>query len=466
MTDQAPPTLSFGQQALERFGKRAPLAMALRLTLEHTFAAEALDAIFERCRTDGYTRTMAFSMLVDVMGAVVTGRAASPHAAMQKLGSRLTTSITAAYNKLQRVEPNVSAGLVHHVAARAREVIRAANGACAPLLPTRRVRILDGNHLAATERRLEVLWGCAAGPRPGFCIVALDPALRLFTDVIPCEDAHTQERALTAQILGWVAADDCWIADRNFCTRPILFGIDAAAGTFVVRQHGNLEGTLVGERRACGRTERGALFEQTSELTHEGRTLRLRRVTIELDGATRDGDRAIHLLTSLAESEADAAKVAELYLARWTIETAFAELARWLDAELKPLGYPRAALFAFCVGLTAYNVLATVLGALRAVHGETVVAEEISGYHIHEQTRGEVVGIDALLEESDWLPLRAMTTLQVAAELVRLVGLVDRRYIRKARRGPKKPVPKRTRFKQKPHVSTQRLLDGTVSDDS
>ncbi|MFO0653441.1 MAG: hypothetical protein U0326_44885 [Polyangiales bacterium] len=106
-----------------------------------------------------------------------------------------------------------------------------------------------------------------------------------------------------------------------------------------------------------------------------------------------------------------------------------------------------------------------MLGALRAVHGEQVVAEEISGYHIHEQTKGEVTGSTPCSTRQTGCRC-AMTAPQVAAELVRLVRLVDRRYIRKAPRGPKKPVPKRTRFEQKPHVSTQRLLDGTVSDDS
>jgi hypothetical protein len=36
--------------------------------------------------------------------------------------------------------------------------------------------------------------------------------------------------------------------------------------------------------------------------------------------------------------------------------------------------------------------------------------------------------------------------------------------IRKHKRGPKKPVPKRTRFKNEPHVSTKKLLDGTAKE--
>jgi len=49
--------------------------------------------------------------------------------------------------------------------------------------------------------------------------------------------------------------------------------------------------------------------------------------------------------------------VAELYQKRWTIEIAFHELALNLEGEIETLGYPRAALFGFCVALVCYNPL-------------------------------------------------------------------------------------------------------------
>ena len=44
-------------------------------------------------------------------------------------------------------------------------------------LPGYRVRILDGNHLAASDRRLGVLRGHAAGPLPGHALVVFRPGL-------------------------------------------------------------------------------------------------------------------------------------------------------------------------------------------------------------------------------------------------------------------------------------------------
>jgi len=50
--------------------------------------------------------------------------------------------------------------------------------------------------------------------------------------------------------------------------------------------------------------------------------------------------------------------LAQLYLERWSIESLFNVLTMTLKCEQECLGYPKAALFAFCVTLVAYNVLA------------------------------------------------------------------------------------------------------------
>jgi hypothetical protein len=57
------------------------------------------------------------------------------------------------------------------------------------------------------------------------------------------------------------------------------------------------------------------------------------------------------------------------------LESAFNELAMSLNGEIDTLAYPKAALFAFCVALVAYNALGVVKGALRAEHGEEAVEQ-------------------------------------------------------------------------------------------
>src|SRR5260370_5147 len=72
---------------------------------------------------------------------------------------------------------------------------------------------------------------------PGQALVVLDPATMLVRDVVPCEDAYTQERALIDAVLERVAEGDFWIADRNFCCSRLVFGMVARRGRFLVRQH-------------------------------------------------------------------------------------------------------------------------------------------------------------------------------------------------------------------------------------
>lgn len=456
MDDQ---TASLGAQLLERFSRKNPLAASMRLSLEQMFAAEEIDAVFERSRSQQYTRKIAFSSVVDVMAAVVTGRVGSVHAALQKREGALGVSLTAFYNKLNTTEPQVVAALVEHTARKSRALLESMKGLRPDPLPGWNLRIVDGNHIASTERRIEALWGVAAGPRPGFSLVVFDPTAMLMTHMIPCEDAHAQERSLTPKLLALVNPNDCWVADRNFCTQPLLFGMSAAQGTFVIRQHGNLEGELIGPRRDCGARDDDRVFEQQLRLRWDDRVLVLRRVTVELTVPTRDGERELHILTNLPTT-VPAAAVAALYRKRWTIETAFGDLARWMDAEIAPLGYPRAALLGFAVGMIAYNAISTVLGALRATHGEEVVREHVSGYYLVEFSRDAVGAIDDFIEDTDWDRWRGLPIDEAAALLKAIAARINLAMIRKASRGPKKPVPKRTRFKNKPHVSTKRLIDG------
>ncbi|MBV8609503.1 MAG: hypothetical protein JO034_18860, partial [Singulisphaera sp.] len=67
----------------------------------------------------------------------------------------------------------------------------------------------------------------------------------------------------------------------------------------------------------------------------DGACLWARRVTVELDRPTRDGDREIPILTSLPAGVADAITVAEIYRQRWALETGQADSTssdRWCEA--------------------------------------------------------------------------------------------------------------------------------------
>jgi hypothetical protein len=335
------------------------------------------------------------------------------------------------------------------------------SGGRADWLPGYHVRLLDGNHLPGSEHRLKELRTIGAGALPGHALVVLDPRSMLATDVVLCEDGHAQERSLLDRILAIVAAKDLWIADRNFCTTDFLFGIARRDGFFVIRQHAStLHWEFVGKRRACGRIDTGKVYEQTIRATDDtGEILFLRRVTVLLDQPTRDGDTELHLLTNVPAKDARAKVIAELYRRRWTIETAFQELEATLHSEINTLGYPKAALFAFCVALVAYNVLSTLKAALRSVHGEEKVAEEVSGYYVADEIQMTHRGMMIAIPEDEWAVFHDLPPVELAEVLIRLARAVALPRFRKHPRGPKKPKPKKQSGAKIKHVATAKILE-------
>ena len=263
-----------------------------------------------------------------------------------------------------------------------RPLITQVDGERSPWLPGYRVKILDGNCIAASERRLKVLREVQAGALPGKSLVVYEPMAGLVSDVFPCEDGHAQERSMLGQVLETVQAHDLWIQDRNFCTCAFLCEIDRRGAGFITRQHEGLPFEPVNVLRSVGRMETGHVAEQRVQVRDaQGNTHLFRRIRVKLDQATRDGDRVLYVLTNLPLRKASAKRVARLYRKRWTLETAFQHLEAYFHSEINTLGYPKAALFGFCLALVAYNMLAVVMAALRSVHGTETIDEELSLYY-------------------------------------------------------------------------------------
>jgi hypothetical protein len=129
-----------------------------------------------------------------------------------------------------------------------------------------------------------------------------------------------------------------------------------------------------------------------------------------------------------------------------------------LKCEVNTPGYPKAALFAFCVAVPAYNVLAVVKAAMRAVHGEEKVQGEVSGYYVALEWSLVYAGMMIALPAEEWAPFAAMPAKELASHLRGWAASIDMLKAKKA--PPRKPTKKKTRrFKdESPHLSTARLL--------
>jgi Transposase DDE domain len=450
-------------KVFQAFVDKRPVCVMARGILERIFEPKRLNTLFEDSAEAGYTRKLHFATLVGLMGDVVLGVHPSVNAAFQALPVQdRVVSLTAYYNKLDRVESVVSAALVRDAAEQTAPLIDALDARLPPWLPGFRCLILDGNHLSATEHRLEQLRTTWAAPLPGKVLVVLDQEHMLATEVFLTEDGHAQERSLLAAVLQSVVARDLWIADRNFCTFQFLFGIAQRLGYFLIRQHGTIKGTLLGKRRARGRCSTGKVYEQKIKLCDAvtGAVSIYRRITVELDKPTRNGDRELHLLSNVLKKDATAATLADLYRKRWTLETVFQEITTTLECEIHTLAYPKAALFAFCLALVAYNAVSVLKAALRAAHGAEKVQREVSGYYLNLEIRSTYEGMMIAVPEEHWHVFRTLSVSELASVLKELAGHLELSRYQKHPRGPKKPPPKKTAYANGSHVSTFKILNG------
>jgi IS4 transposase len=451
-------------EVFERFIAESPFCVMLRVLLEQSLPAEEIDEVFEQQAERQYHRELLFSTVVNLMSLVVCGISPSLNAAYQAKAKGIGVTIQSVYNKLNGMEPQIVEALLRHVVKRVQGLMERLGGTLPPLLEGYRVKILDGNHLAATERRLQVLRSVNSAPLPGQALVILDPALMLAIDVFACEDGHAQERALLSRVLTTVTRGDLWIADRNFCTLGFLFGVHWRGAALVIRQHGLLPWQSLNELVFVGHSETGAVFEQSVQLIfNDTLRLKLRRIVVQLHQPTRDGDLEIALFSNLPIAQADALQIAALYQKRWRIERLFQVLEQCFRGEINTLAYPRAALFGFVMALICYYLLAVAQAAMRSVPGTDKIEAGISPYYLADEVRRIYDGMMIAIPPVQWQPFAQLDVDSTVQFLQQSAAQMELSKFRSHPRGEKKKVPKPKRQRDKPHVSTARLLSESKS---
>lgn len=442
-----------------QFVEATPITVMVRGIMERVFEPTKLDELFETHAVKQYTRELLFSNIVSLMSLVVSGIHPSVSAAYKALEKNLSVSRPALYGKLNGMELGISQALVRYSASNLKSVIAELKVNQTQLLAGYEVKIADGNHLSGTEHRLKVLRDNLAKALPGKSIAVLDPQKMLVTDIFLNQDGHAQERTMLPSILETVVAQQVWIADRNFCTRQFLFGIVRRGSDFVIRQHKSLPVEEISALEKIGETKTGRVYEQQVQIRNaDGLNLPLPRVVIQLHKPTRHGDKDVAVLTHLPRSVANAEIITKLYLKRWNIEGMFQVITDTFNCELNTLGYPKAALFVFCVAMVAFNILSTVKAALKSVHGVGKIEAGLSDYYLVEEIQATYRGMAIALPSSLWMPITQMSLTEFAQILKQWAGLVNLKRFCSSPRHKKKPKPKPTYDPKHPHRSTARLL--------
>jgi hypothetical protein len=439
-----------------RLQEREPVLMMIWGLLENVLSEDFLNGLFTRSAAKQYTRTLLFSDIIALMTTVVTGVHGSVHGAFQKSVQVLSVSLASHYNKINGIELTTCRRLVIEVAARLKGIIEQLGAVLPPLVPGYHTRIIDGNVLGGTQHRIKVLRDTRSAPLPGKSLVVLDPDYKIAVDICPHEDAWANERALFGWLLSIIKKGELWIADRNFCTAELLFGIVERGAAFLIRQHAGLRWTAVTPLVLEGI----GMAEHLVSIPWKNGEITVRRIFINLEKPTKNGDSWLAILTTIPYAVCDTAQIAERYRHRWKIEHLFHILTVTLRCEIKTFCYPKAALFAFAVALVASNIVSTMRAAIRAVHGREE-EENLSNFHLAQDLKNgyglfERTILDLIKEKASMSDGALVAFLLACAKHIRLKAYKkapNRGYRTKEKRGtPNDP----------PHVSTAQLLAAAV----
>ena len=446
------------QEVLERFESQAPASVMARIALEQAMPAAWIDEVFEANRQRQYPRELLFSTVVELMTLVSLGLQPSLHAAARKM-ENLPVSLAALYDKVNRTELPLLRALVQGSSARLQPIAAALN--VAPCMPGWQLRIVDGNHLPGSQKRLAPLREHRGAALPGHCLVVYDPDLAQVVDLVACEDAYESERTAVMPLFDSAGAGQIWIADRHFCTRTILQRCHEAGASFIVRQHSKHPVIVQeGPWRDAGRCETGPLREQTLQID-EGQAS-WRRIELKLDQPTDSGESVLWLWSNLLDN-ISAEQIAALYRRRWSIEGMFGRLESVLNSEISTLGHPRAALLGFTVAVLAYNMLSLIKRCVEHAHRQEAPQLDVSTYHLAQHVRGAYEGLIIAVPPAYW-PNTPQDTAQVVQRLLALARRIIPRQVATSKRGPKIEKPKGwvTGDKARAHVSTARVLKAAM----
>ena len=435
------------EEVFEKFAIASPMATLGMIAARAIFSSRQLDKIFQDASSRQYTKNVAFSTCAKLLGEVALLGTPSVNNAYNRVNAEIPVSISAIYQKLRNVEPKVCEALVGVTAAKATKLIHTLKATRQEPIPGYRLRVIDGNYLGRSERRIKELRDSKVASLPGMSVAVYDYATELISALLVDEDGHANERKLTPGLAQIVQEDDLIMADRLYCTYNMIDMLTEREAKFLIRHHGSIPIDIDGHKKnACGRCETGKVTYKQIELKDQ-RTVTA--IVITRDKPLKSGKSQVVLFTNLLVSKELAVSLANLYLKRWKVEEAFRQLTEYLSCEVRTLGYPRAALFAYSLAVTAYNCLRCVKAAAVNRFGTDFVDTNLSMYNVGQELKRTIPGMEIILGSDYWsrfdgMPLKALSSCMVeVAKNIRIAC-----YQKSPRGKKKKKIP----VKRQSHV--------------
>jgi hypothetical protein len=391
------------RQIFQKFANQSPLTVMVRVMLEAIFPANQFDQLFPKEEEEKLQfRESLFSSIVDLMSLIGQDQPAT-HTICQTTHNDLKTALNSFYRKVKRIEPNVFAEWVRQTAGRLDPVIHKMGRVLPQSLSGYLVRSVAGVDLSGAHNRPKESSHAKCKTLPYQSSIVLDPNLMLAVDVLLHGKDNARKDYIITPLLDMVQPQDVWMAPPIFNFLSFLTGIEQRLAFFIIRQNkSELLYTPAGRRKMKGRTELGSIFEQKVHLVNgHGNGLLTRRITVELEDRSPDGQLDLHIFTNLPK-RFQSLKLADFYYRQWMMEIAFQDLAAALQSEVKAAGYPSAFFFVYCLALIAYNILSVIKAALCAVRSEDNSHEDISWSNLANEIGGAWRGMMIALPSQNW----------------------------------------------------------------
>ena len=119
--------------------------------LEHLLCQEKINAIFQQHRRIQGESPWLFSWVVLHMRVVCQIRP-SVHAAFRKMKNSAPAGLSALYDKIDGIEPQVAEALVRETATHIKQILKHVPHHRSEIIPGYHSKIVDGNKIEATDR--------------------------------------------------------------------------------------------------------------------------------------------------------------------------------------------------------------------------------------------------------------------------------------------------------------------------
>ena len=404
-----------------KFATESPLTVMVRVMLENIFPADQFDQLFPDEAEKLFLKESLFSAIVDLLSSV--GQIQSKiHSTFQNPHNELKTALNSFYRKILRIKPSDSTEWVRKTAERLDPVIRKMGRVLPYSLSGYSVRSVTGIDFSAANKHPKTSRYSKCKNLPSQNTVLLDPNLMLVVDMVLHGKDVAQGDDLLRALLKMVQLQEVWVTNHIFDNMSFEFGIEKQLAFFLMRQNqSNLLWMPAGRRRLQGQIDLGTVFEQKIHIINsDGNRLPARRITIELENRTPDGQLDLHILTNLPK-RFQCLKLSEFCHRQWTMECAFQELAVVLQNEVETAGYPGAYFFVYCLALVAYNILSAITSVLGAIQKKTNDIDDVSWFYLANEIGSAWRGMMIAIPSQNWSDTYAnLTTRQLANTLLAL----------------------------------------------